>query len=78
MEERKLLLAVALSLLVLTAYSMLFPPAPARPRPAAGPSAAPSLAGEPAPATPAAATHTTNAHVPASLTSAPFPRQLQS
>ena len=28
MEERRLLLAVALSLLVLTAYSMLFPPQP--------------------------------------------------
>ncbi len=49
MEERRLLLAVALSLLVLTAYSMLFPtrrPAPPEPRPAA--SAAPS----PSPAAP--------------------------
>jgi YidC/Oxa1 family membrane protein insertase len=32
MEERRLLLAVALSLLVLTAYSLLFPPAPAPPQ----------------------------------------------
>ncbi len=32
MEERRLLLAVALSLLVLTAYSLLFPPAPRPPR----------------------------------------------
>jgi YidC/Oxa1 family membrane protein insertase len=33
MEERRLLLAVALSLLVLTAYSLLFPPAPPPPQP---------------------------------------------
>ncbi len=32
MEERRLLVAVALSLLVLTAYSMLFPPQPVRPK----------------------------------------------
>ena len=32
MEQRNLLLAVALSLLVLTAYSMLFPPPPVRPK----------------------------------------------
>jgi len=32
MEQRNLLLAVALSLLVLTVYSMLFPPSPVRPR----------------------------------------------
>ena len=38
MEERRLLLAVALSLLVLTAYSLLFPPAP-RPREGAKPTA---------------------------------------
>ena len=31
MEERRLLLAVALSLLVLTAYSLLFAPAPPTP-----------------------------------------------
>jgi len=36
MDERRLLLAVALSLLVLTAYSLLFAPAP-RPRPQASP-----------------------------------------
>jgi YidC/Oxa1 family membrane protein insertase len=35
MEERRLLLAVALSLLVLTAYQLLFAPPPAPPRPAA-------------------------------------------
>jgi YidC/Oxa1 family membrane protein insertase len=34
MEERRLLLAVALSLLVLTAYSLLFPSSPRRPVPA--------------------------------------------
>ena len=33
MEERRLLLAVALSLLVLTAYQMLFPPARPVPTP---------------------------------------------
>jgi YidC/Oxa1 family membrane protein insertase len=44
MEERRLLIAVALSLLVLTAYQFLFPTAPAPRRPAAGPSAAPSAA----------------------------------
>src|ERR1700690_3132908 len=56
MEERRLLLAVALSLLALTAYSMLFPPAP-RPRTAAAVATAPVVpAGRPAPAgTPAAA-----------------------
>jgi YidC/Oxa1 family membrane protein insertase len=42
MEERRLLLAVALSLLVLTAYQFLFPTAPAPRRPAAAPSASPS------------------------------------
>jgi YidC/Oxa1 family membrane protein insertase len=47
MEERRLLLAVALSLLVLTAYQMLFPP----PRPSASPR--PSVAT--APASPGAA-----------------------
>jgi len=57
MEERRLLLAVALSLLVLTAYSLLFPPAPQPqapvPSPVAGtPGPAPSAA--PAEAAPAA------------------------
>jgi YidC/Oxa1 family membrane protein insertase len=44
MEERRLLIAVALSLLVLTAYQFLFPTAPAPHRAAAAPSAAPSAA----------------------------------
>src|ERR671937_1502729 len=48
MEERRLLLAVALSLLVLTAYQLLFAPAPpARP---AGRPGAPSAASPSAPA----------------------------
>ena len=57
MEERRLLLAVALSLLILTAYSMLFPPAPARPKapsPSAPASSAPAAVA--APAAPAVAT----------------------
>ena len=45
MEERRLLIAVALSLLVLTAYQFLFPTAPAPRRPAAAPSASPSAGG---------------------------------
>jgi YidC/Oxa1 family membrane protein insertase len=45
MEERRLLLAVALSLLVLTAYQFLFPTAPAVRRPTTAASAAPSPAG---------------------------------
>jgi YidC/Oxa1 family membrane protein insertase len=56
MEERRLLLAVALSLLVLTAYSMLFPPRPPTPRPSPSvsqpePGGAPPAAavGEPGP-----------------------------
>jgi YidC/Oxa1 family membrane protein insertase len=66
MEERRLLLAVALSLLVLTAYSMLVAPpgpAPAPPAPAAAPGTAalpgtteaPAPAGAPAEASPAPA-----------------------
>ena len=56
MEERRLLLAVALSLLVLTAYQLLFPPAPPRPTPAPSPAAvAPAPAeGSPAALSPAA------------------------
>jgi len=46
MEERRLILAVALSLLVLTAYQLLFPPPPSRP--AAGASASPVLSPAPA------------------------------
>jgi YidC/Oxa1 family membrane protein insertase len=59
MEERRLLLAVALSLLVLTAYSLLFapptpPPAPApSPTPSAGPTAATPTPSAPATAAPA-------------------------
>ena len=44
MEERRLLLAVALSLLVLTAYQLLFPSAPPRPTPGPSPATAPSAA----------------------------------
>jgi YidC/Oxa1 family membrane protein insertase len=49
MDERRLLLAVALSLLVLTAYSLLFPPAP-RPREGAKPTASSSSSPAPSPA----------------------------
>jgi hypothetical protein len=47
MEERRLLLAVALSLLALTAYSLLFPSSPRRPVPTAesSPSPPPPAAG---------------------------------
>ena len=61
MEERRLLLAVALSLLVLTAYQLLFPPpppAPAATRPAAAvasPPPASPAASAPAAPSPAAA-----------------------
>src|SRR5687768_7974910 len=50
MEERRLILAVALSLLVLTAYQLLFPPAPppARPASVASPAAEPAPSGSPA------------------------------
>jgi YidC/Oxa1 family membrane protein insertase len=58
MEERRLLLAVALSLLVLTAYSLLFapasPPAPRATAPASPPAAVPA-APRTVPAAPAAA-----------------------
>ena len=56
MEERRLLVAVALSLFVLTAYSLLFPPAATPPAPSAFPSAAPTAAPAPraAPAAPTA------------------------
>ena len=47
MDERRLLLAVALSLLVLTAYSLLFPP-PRRPKPVASPVSGGVAAAEPA------------------------------
>jgi YidC/Oxa1 family membrane protein insertase len=42
MEERRLLVAVALSLLVLTAYSLLFAPAPPPPEPAPASTVAPA------------------------------------
>jgi len=44
MEERRLLIAVALSLLVLTAYQFLFPTPPPARRPVAAPSAVPPAA----------------------------------
>ena len=47
MDERRLLLAVALSLLVLTAHSLLFPP-PRRPKPVASPGPRGPAAAEPA------------------------------
>jgi YidC/Oxa1 family membrane protein insertase len=52
MEERRLLLALALSLLVMTAYSLLFPPAP-KPREAG--KAAPGASASPSPSTQAPA-----------------------
>jgi len=53
MEERRLLLAVALSLLVVTAYQLLFqPPRPPRPSPAPPPSASPPATPVPAPVPP--------------------------
>ena len=55
MEERRLLLAVALSLLVLTAYQLLFAPPPG-PRPEAGPAASASPSRVPASPTAAPAT----------------------
>src|SRR5687768_15604903 len=55
MEERRLLLAVALSLLVLTAYQLLFPPAPAPPAASRPPAA---MASPPPPATPTTASPT--------------------
>ena len=57
MEERRLLLAVALSLLVLTAYSLLFPPTPQPPAPRAPVAPGREAEAGPAPApTPGAAT----------------------
>src|SRR5262245_29000073 len=60
MEERRLLVAVALSLLVLAGYQMLFPPAP---RPSPSPS--PGVTSLSPPATPSA---------PASVAPTPAPR----
>jgi YidC/Oxa1 family membrane protein insertase len=57
MEERRLLLAVALSLVVLTAYSLLFapPPAPPAASPAPTPASAPVAAAVASPVAPAEA-----------------------
>jgi len=54
MDERRLLIAVALSLLVLAGYQMLFPPAPpsARPTPAPPTASAPAASPIPPVATP--------------------------
>jgi YidC/Oxa1 family membrane protein insertase len=67
MEQRNLLLAVALSLLVLTVYSMLFPPSP---RPKTQPSASPA-ASPAAPVAPAAVAPPEAAREPASSTDQP-------
>jgi YidC/Oxa1 family membrane protein insertase len=74
MEERRLLLAVALSLVVLTAYQFLFPPAPPRPspsRPVASPSAGGATAPAPVPAAAAAAPASARPVAPAVQVSAP-------
>ena len=70
MEERRLLLAVALSLLVLTAYSMLFPPAAGRGRSAG----APAPAASPAPAPPPAAVAGARPRRPRRRAAPPAPR----
>ncbi|MFN8094929.1 MAG: hypothetical protein U0599_22405 [Vicinamibacteria bacterium] len=59
MEERRLLLAVALSLVVLTVFSRYFAPTP--PEPGAAPSPAPAAASTPSPAAPAPASVTPGA-----------------
>ena len=67
MEERRLLVAVALSLVVLTAYSLLFAPPspPPSPAPAASPSAAPAAPTPPPTAEAAAPVPKTAATTPA-------------
>jgi YidC/Oxa1 family membrane protein insertase len=71
MEERRLLVAVALSLVVLTAYSLLFAPAPPAPTPTPSPSGAPTAtpapraAAAPAPAEAAPAPQAAAAAAPA-------------
>jgi len=67
MEERRLLLAVALSLLVLTAYSLLFPPAPQ-----------PQAPVQPTAATPGAAASAAPAEAPAQAEAAPADREPRS
>ncbi|HEY3119136.1 MAG TPA: membrane protein insertase YidC [Vicinamibacteria bacterium] len=54
-EQKRLLLATALSLLVLTVYYLVFPPSPTRPRPSPSPSALPTVAASavPSPTAPA-------------------------
>jgi YidC/Oxa1 family membrane protein insertase len=64
MEERRLLLAVALSLLVLTAYSLLFAPAPPPPGP-------PAMAPAAVPGAPTGTAATPEAPPPASAAPAP-------
>jgi YidC/Oxa1 family membrane protein insertase len=71
MEERRLLLAVALSLLVLTAYSLLFAPAPP---PLAPPAPSPSPT---AVAAPAAASTAAASPVPAEAPTAKAPAPVQ-
>jgi YidC/Oxa1 family membrane protein insertase len=69
MEERRLLVAVALSLVVLTAYSLLFAPASPPPAPSASPSAAPT--GTPPPQTAAPSAAATPAPAAEALAAAP-------
>jgi YidC/Oxa1 family membrane protein insertase len=64
MEERRLLLAVALSLVVLTAYSLLFAPAPPAPAP---PASAPTASAPTAGPTPAAGAQEVPAAAPSPL-----------
>jgi YidC/Oxa1 family membrane protein insertase len=65
MEERRLLLAVALSLLVLTAYSLLFAPAPP---PVSAPTPTPApVAGAVVPAAPRASAAPVTAEAPAAV-----------
>jgi YidC/Oxa1 family membrane protein insertase len=73
MEERRLLVAVALSLFVLTAYSLLF--APASPPPAPSPSASASPAGTASPSTAPAPARATPA--PAAPEAAPRPAAVE-
>jgi YidC/Oxa1 family membrane protein insertase len=72
MEERRLLLAVALSLLVLTAYSLLFAPTPPPPTPAVGPSPAAAASAPPVTAPPEAAPGAARPSRVAASTAAPL------
>jgi YidC/Oxa1 family membrane protein insertase len=71
MEERRLLLAVALSLLVLTAYSLLVTPTPPPATPAIGPSSASSSS--PLTSAPSLPAPATTGAAPPSLVEAPSP-----